>query len=145
MNSYFQTSLYADKFSWTGGRGTLDIHTITNSSSKVTHKTIRCNLYIYNEEMFFLCLFVNHVKTTEGMNMGIRQNDAKSFEDGYKLHFILFHIPFLILFLINYHPYIFLSIKTCKYEYSHCYGNFCSFLKKINTLFIYLFIYLFYV
>ena len=50
-------------------------------------------------------LFVNDVKTTEPMNMGLRPYDAKSFVDGRRL-FFLFHIPFPILFLINFHSYI---------------------------------------
>ena len=28
--------------------------------------------------MFLVCLFVNHVKTTEHINMGLRPHDAKS-------------------------------------------------------------------
>ena len=46
------------------------------------------NLYIYDEEMFlFVCLFVNHVKTTERINMGLRPYNAKSFVDGHRLFF----------------------------------------------------------
>ena len=51
-------------------------------------------LYIYNEEMFFFFfLFVNHVKTTEPINMGLRPHNAKSFEDGHRL---LFCIPYTL-------------------------------------------------
>ena len=57
-----------------------------------------------------LFLFVNHVKTTERIDMGLRPYDAKSFVDaiGY------FRKPFPILFLINFHPYIFPPRKTYK-------------------------------
>ena len=62
--------------------------------------------------MFFVCLFVNHVKTTERIKMGLRPYDAKSSVDGHRLLYFRFHIPFPIIFLNNYHPYIFPPIKT---------------------------------
>ena len=73
------------------------------------------------------CLFVNHVKTTERINKGLRPYDAKSFVDGHTLLSFGFHIPFPILFLINFHSYFFPPIKTYKYEYICCYGNVCSY------------------
>ena len=60
----------------------------------------------------FVCLFVNHVKTTERINMGARTYDAKSFVDGHRLLFFGFHIPFPILFSINFHLHFFPPIKT---------------------------------
>ena len=63
----------------------------------------------------FFFLFVNHVKTTEHINMGLRPYDAKSFVDGHRLlFFFLFHIPFPILFLISFHLYISPPIKPTK-------------------------------
>ena len=74
-------------------------------------------------------LFFNHVKTTERINMGLRPYDTKSFVDGHRLPFFFI----LILFLINFRPYIFPPIT---YKYC-CYGNVCSFfLKKTITSFI---------
>ena len=35
----------------------------------------------------FFFLFVNHLKTTERINMGLRSHDAKSFVDGHRLLF----------------------------------------------------------
>ena len=77
--------------------------------------------------MFFL--FVNHVKTNERINMELGPYDAKSMVNGHKLHFCFgFHITFPILFMINFHPYIFPPIKMYQYEYNCCYGNVCSYL-----------------
>ena len=59
------------------------------------------DIYTYITQFF---LFVNHVKTTKRINKGLRPYDAKSSVDG--------HIPFPILFLINFHSYIFPPIKT---------------------------------
>ena len=39
------------------------------------------------------CLFVNHVKSTERINMGLRPYDAKSSVDGHRL---LFWIPYTL-------------------------------------------------
>ena len=66
--------------------------------------------------MFFL--FFNHVIITKPINMGLRPYGVKSFVDGRRLLCFGFHIPFPILFLINFHSYIFQPIKTYKYEYS---------------------------
>ena len=42
--------------------------------------------------------------------MGLQPYDAKSSVDSYRLLFL--DIPYPILFLINFHPYIFPPIKT---------------------------------
>ena len=44
-------------------------------------KILHCNSYIYNN--FFVCLFVNHMKTTECINMGLQPYDVKSSVDGH--------------------------------------------------------------
>ena len=56
-----------------------------NVWNNIMDNSSRLNLrvYMYNEDTFF-CLFVNHVKTTERINMGLRPNDAKLFLDGHR-------------------------------------------------------------
>ena len=63
---------------------------------------------------FIYLFFVNHVKTNERINMELRPYNAKSFVDGQRLFFFKFHIPFPILSVINFHPYIFPPIQIYK-------------------------------
>ena len=60
-----------------------------NACRQTDRETRRRTLF-YNEEMF---LFVNHVKITEHIDMGLRPYDAKSFVDG---HTLLLKNPYTI-------------------------------------------------
>jgi hypothetical protein len=72
--------------------------------------------YITKKCFLLVCLFDNDVKAIERISMGLRPYDGKSFVDGHRLLFIFFifgfHVPFSILFVIIFHPCIFLPIKA---------------------------------
>ena len=70
-------------------------------------------------------IFVNHVTTTEPINMGLRPYDAKSFLDGHSYVFFLFFLYFL--FCIPYtlpHFILDLSLDDIKRVYSLLVGEF---------------------
>ena len=78
---------------------------------RLQENSSKCIHTLHNEEMGF---FVDYVKTTERINMGLRPKDAKSSIDGRRLlwFFFGFRVPFPSILLINCHPYIFPLIKT---------------------------------